>query len=210
MSCVSLSSPPQCQLSTETSRHRSRPLFWGHTGAGRLYTETPPAWTASGAGTPRGPHQPWMWPLLAVPPGVPHPPSPLPTLPCFPSEVHDAPQAQHLPPNHQQTKAPHSSPTCPSSATISAGRASDLLPCLHQPCLAVRAQRHLPTLQGDAAQQTVATWPCPNPAYLAPAGLVLSRAVGWEWQWWPCLHRDIPAGCKDGDSVAWRSPGYLE
>lgn len=175
-----LSSLHACWLSTEAGGHRSRPLFQGyaalgefvHRELGRQTHHNTPPWTTPGASSPRGPHQPWMRPLLAAPPGLPDPPTPVLTLPCFLNRVCHAPPPPSAGSPHPAPNPPadQSHPTAhPRAPVRPPPRQGELW--THCPTCASRAghRGHLPTPRGDAFQQTQAGWPCPDPAYTAPA-----------------------------------------
>lgn len=114
-----------------------------------------------------------MCPLLAAPPGLPHPATPRTYSTSFPKRAARCPPSAGSPhPAPNPPKPPRSPPTCPGLAATTtttatmAERALDPLPHLRRPRRAPRASPHP---RGDAAQQTQAGWPCPNPACAAPA-----------------------------------------
>lgn len=199
-----LSSLHACWLSMEAGGHRSRPLFQGYAALGEFvhgelgrqtHHNTPP-WTAPGASSPRGPRQPWMRPLLAAPPGLPDPPTPVPTLPCFPNGVcHAPPQAQGLPTQPQtrrQTKATPQPTRVPRSGhrlgresfgpTAPPAPAAPGTEGISPPRGETPSSKHKPA--GPA--RILLTQHRPGPA--------LGRAASKERQQRLCLHRDGPCG----------------
>lgn len=162
-----------------SSRRRAvvQGLYFGDTQcSGSLDTESRGdkriPWTSLGPGVPGQPHRGLLQPLLAALPALPSPACPPPPVPIL------YPVSQTGRAAHPKRRAPPTSPKPPGRP-----KRPPALPRTPQPGLCLckvsfgpmlapaRAghRGHLPTPWGDAAQQTRAVWPCPDPAYAAPA-----------------------------------------